>query len=137
MMPMAQPVPAQQPAMQRMNVTVPQGMTGGQPLQVQTPAGLMQVTIPAGLGPGASFEILVPMVQQPAAQVAAPVAPPPQPQVIVQQAPPPQQVVIQQPAQPVVHHVHSAPAGYGYGGGDGRVGYGGHVRIGGGYGGYG
>ncbi len=47
-------------AMQKMQVTVPQGMQGGMPLQVQTPGGLMQVTIPPGLGPGAMFEMMVP-----------------------------------------------------------------------------
>ena len=42
-----------------MTVTVPAGMTGGVPLQVQTPAGLMQVDIPAGLAAGQSFQIQV------------------------------------------------------------------------------
>ena len=59
--------PVAQPAMQKMSVTVPQGMMGGQELQVQTPAGLMKVTIPQGLGPGSAFEMMVPMpAQQPA-----------------------------------------------------------------------
>ena len=52
--------------MQKMAVAVPQGMQGGMQLQVQTPGGLMQVTIPQGLGPGATFEMMVP-AQQPAA----------------------------------------------------------------------
>ena len=40
-------------------------------LQVQTPAGLMQVVTPTGCGPGDPFEMLVPMVTE------APPAPPP------------------------------------------------------------
>ena len=43
---MAQPVAQAAPAMQKMMVTVPSGCYGGQPLQVQTPAGLMQVRLP-------------------------------------------------------------------------------------------
>ena len=62
------PVPAppmaqaqSQPAMQLMSVSVPQGMQGGMPMQVQTPGGLMQVQIPPGLQPGAAFQIQVPL----------------------------------------------------------------------------
>ena len=40
---MAQPVAQAAPAMQKMMVTVPSDCYGGQPLQVQTPAGLLQV----------------------------------------------------------------------------------------------
>ena len=66
--PIAQPVaqPVAQPAMQKMAVAVPPGMQGGMMLQVDTPAGRMQVTIPQGLGPGATFEMMVP-AQQPTA----------------------------------------------------------------------
>ena len=46
---MGQPVaqPVAQPAMSKMRVTVPAGVKGGQPLQVQTPSGLMQVLPPS------------------------------------------------------------------------------------------
>ena len=53
-----------------MNVVVPDGMAGGQMLQVDTPAGLMQVQIPDGLAPGATFQMSVP-VAAPAADCRA------------------------------------------------------------------
>jgi hypothetical protein len=40
-----------------MLVTVPAGSTSGTRVRVQTPAGLVEVTIPAGVNPGQSFEI--------------------------------------------------------------------------------
>ena len=43
-----------------MSVEVPDGMSGGMPLQVQTPAGVMQVQIPPGLMPGQQFQMQVP-----------------------------------------------------------------------------
>ena len=55
-----------QPAVQNMSVQVPQGMQGGMPLQVQTPAGVVQVQIPPDLQPGMSFLMQVPEVAQPA-----------------------------------------------------------------------
>ena len=57
---LAPPV-AQLAGAQAMRVTVPEGVTGGQPLQVQTPGGLMQTVVPDGLQPGDQFDILVPM----------------------------------------------------------------------------
>ena len=45
--------------MQKMKVTVPPGVSGGQMLKVQTPAGLMQVAVPQGLQPGQDFEMMV------------------------------------------------------------------------------
>jgi hypothetical protein len=56
--------PEGEPVMQTMRVQVPGGMTGGMLLQVQTPAGLMEVQIPRGLEPGETFEMLVPMSAQ-------------------------------------------------------------------------
>ena len=56
--------PEGEPGMQTMRVQVPGGMTGGMMLQVQTPAGLMEVQIPRGLEPGETFEMLVPMSAQ-------------------------------------------------------------------------
>ena len=56
-------------------------MAPGQPLQVQTAAGLMQVNIPDGVGPGGAFEMLVP------AAAPAPVAPPPPPPAEVPSVP--------------------------------------------------
>ena len=52
-----------QPAVQTMSVQVPQGMQGGMPMQVQTPAGVMQAQIPPGLQPGMAFLIQVPGAQ--------------------------------------------------------------------------
>ena len=88
------PVPAppmaqaqSQPAMQLMSVSVPQGMQGGMPMQVQTPGGLMQVQIPPGLQPGAAFQIQVPLqAAQPAMAQPAAMAQPGYPQA--QPAPP-------------------------------------------------
>ena len=62
-----------------MQVTVPAGMSAGQPLQVQTPSGMMQVEIPAGCDAGATFEMLVPAPAAAAAPVPAPLPPPPPP----------------------------------------------------------
>lgn len=75
--PSQSPMPAAQsaaPTEQLMTVTVPDGMGPGQPLQVQTPAGIMQVTIPDGCGPGAAFEMLLPTAP---AVAPMPAAPPP------------------------------------------------------------
>ena len=47
------------PGTQTMMVQVPAGLSGGQPLQVQTPAGLMAVQIPPGLTAGQSFQMQV------------------------------------------------------------------------------
>ena len=62
------------PGTQTMMVQVPAGLSGGQSLQVQTPAGLMAVQIPPGLTAGQSFQMQVPA--QPT-QTAQPVAPMP------------------------------------------------------------
>ena len=48
------------PGTQTMMVQVPAGLSGGQSLQVQTPAGLMAVQIPPGLTAGQSFQMQVP-----------------------------------------------------------------------------
>ena len=47
------------PGPQTMMVQVPVGFSGGQSLQVQTPAGLMAVQIPPGLTAGQSFQMQV------------------------------------------------------------------------------
>ena len=44
-----------------MQVTVPAGMGPGMAMQVQTTKGMMQVTVPYGLAPGGTFEVEVPM----------------------------------------------------------------------------
>ena len=63
---------------QPMMVTVPDGLSGGQTLPVQTPAGMMAVQIPPGLSAGQTFQIPVPLPAQPIVQqptaLAAPVA---------------------------------------------------------------
>ena len=58
---------------QKMQVTVPAGMSGGQRLQVETPSGKMEVAIPQGLQAGQTFQFLLPAGQTPTA-VAVPVA---------------------------------------------------------------
>ena len=45
---------------QKMQVTVPAGMSGGQSLQVETPSGKMAVAIPNGLQAGQTFQFLLP-----------------------------------------------------------------------------
>ena len=87
------------PGTQTMMVQVPAGLSGGQPLQVQTPAGLMAVQIPPGLTAGQSFQMQVPaqptqpaqpVIVQPVgpAQVAPmPVAPMPPTAEQMQRAP--------------------------------------------------
>ena len=63
-----------------MMVQVPAGMSGGQTLQVQTPAGLMSVQIPPGLTAGQSFQMKVPLPpQQTQPAIAQPVHAQPQP----------------------------------------------------------
>ena len=54
-----------------MAVQVPDGLTGGQSLQVQTPTGLMAVQIPPGLTAGQSFQIQLPMAPPVAQPVMA------------------------------------------------------------------
>ena len=87
------------PGTQTMMVQVPAGLSGGQSLQVQTPAGLMAVQIPPGLTAGQSFQMQVPaqptqpaqpVIVQPVgpAQVAPmPVAPMPPTAEQMQRAP--------------------------------------------------
>ena len=69
-MPSASPsVPVLQ-GVHNIDVIVPLGMAGGQIVQVQTPGGVQQVEIPAGLKPGQTFRVPVP---QPVVVVAQPV----------------------------------------------------------------
>lgn len=43
-----------------MQVVVPQGVSAGQPMVVQSPAGgQIQVVVPAGVGPGMAFQFAV------------------------------------------------------------------------------
>ena len=47
-------------------ITVPQGVRPGQPIRFQTPSGqLMQVAVPAGLGPGMVFQVRDPAASAP------------------------------------------------------------------------
>ena len=57
---------------QQLCVQVPDGLSGGQTLHVQTPAGMMAVQIPPGLSAGQSFQIQCPLPAQ--TVTAAPVA---------------------------------------------------------------
>lgn len=52
---------------QKMQATVPAGMSGGQSLQVETPSGKMEVVIPQGLQVGQTFQFLLPAGQTPTA----------------------------------------------------------------------
>ena len=89
---------------------VPAGTMGGQMLQVQTPAGMMQVQIPQGLQAGQVFQMQVPMKPpQPVMQMAQPVMQQ-QPQVVYQQQPQVQYVMQQQPQQ--IHHHHRPVGGH-------------------------
>lgn len=133
--PMAQPVAQAAPAMQKMMVTVPSGCYGGQPLQVQTPAGLMQVRLPppppplsiaAKLSPASPaarncsqrirlLQVTIPAGLQPGQQfemlVPAPAPPPPLPVVqgsLIAKAQPAAPAYPQQggyPAQPAGNQV--------------------------------
>lgn len=80
-MPPAMP-PTNPPAPQKMTVRVPPGMRGGQMVQVQTPAGLMNVPIPMGVAAGAAFEFLLPSLPPPGPppgrHITAPAPPPSQ-----------------------------------------------------------
>ena len=81
--PMAEPVPVQ-----HMPVTLPPGVVPGQQIQVQTPAGLVAVTVPA-VPPGSTL-----MIEVPAAAAAPPVV-----QSVVQAQPVPT-MYPPQPPQP-------------------------------------
>jgi hypothetical protein len=69
--PMPTAVVAQQVTTQKMTVVVPDGLATGQAFTVGTPAGPMQVTVPAGCGPGSSLQLDVPQQAQ-ATVVATP-----------------------------------------------------------------
>eukprot|EP00746_Dinoflagellata_sp_MGD_P033746 gnl/MRDRNA2_/MRDRNA2_180608_c0_seq1.p1 gnl/MRDRNA2_/MRDRNA2_180608_c0~~gnl/MRDRNA2_/MRDRNA2_180608_c0_seq1.p1 ORF type:complete len:333 (-),score=27.59 gnl/MRDRNA2_/MRDRNA2_180608_c0_seq1:124-1122(-) len=45
-----------------MNVQVPEGVTSGQTIQIQTSSGPMNVVVPAGVSAGQSFQVQVPVV---------------------------------------------------------------------------
>ena len=60
---------------QKMQVTVPAGMSGGQSLQVETPSGKMAVAIPNGLQAGQTFQFLLPAGHTHAASGAATAVP--------------------------------------------------------------
>ena len=47
-----------------MHLTVPKGMSGREQMHIQTPSGVMMVTIPHGLQAGASFLCVIPRVQK-------------------------------------------------------------------------
>ena len=81
----------QQPAPQQMQVQVPPGLGPGATFAVQTPNGLVQVQVPQGVVGGMNMMIAVP--SQPVQVVQAP-----QPMVMVQQVQP--QIVQQQQTPP-------------------------------------
>jgi len=65
-----------------LEISVPEGLSGGVSLHVQSPAGLMSVQIPPGVAAGQSLQVQAPLPPQSAAPVTAqpvvaqPVAPP-------------------------------------------------------------
>ena len=61
--------------MQQMEVTIPAGMKDGMQMQVDTPAGMMNVAIPEGKAEGDSFAFQYQAPAQLAVAVAMPVAP--------------------------------------------------------------
>lgn len=65
------------PGGQVFRVTVPNGVVSGQIIHVDTPAGLMQVVVPPGYGPGMQFGMHIP------ADGGLPEVPPPPPQNMV------------------------------------------------------
>merc|ERR1712087_202865 len=102
--------PPPQPGLVQLTATVPQGVYGGQQMQVTAPNGqTLQVNVPQGLVPGNTFTFLAPgggpaalvapqPIYQPAPQVVFPAQ---QPNVQFQYQsppPPPPQVVYHQPA---------------------------------------
>ena len=97
----AMPAP-QPPPMQKMMVPVPIGVGPGHILRVQTPAGLMQVTVPPHAIPGQMFEMMVPGAPPPPPPQPMYAQPPPQPQVqklsAVAVVPGGQQMQVQTPA---------------------------------------
>lgn len=86
-----------------MSVQVPPGVGGGQPMTVQTHAGLMSVQVPHGLSAGQTFEFEMAQPPQPvlAQAIATPV-------YATVQAMPVHAMPVQpmQPVQPQVVHVH-------------------------------
>lgn len=65
---------------------MPQGLGAGDPLQVDTPAGLMQVTVPDGCSPGSVFEMMVPVAAPPPPSAFQ--APPPLESALMSTPPP-------------------------------------------------
>eukprot|EP00936_MAST-01D_sp_MAST-1D-sp1_P000994 g994.t1 len=53
------PMPIAQPQPQLLAITVPQGVVPGQQIQINTAKGLMQVVVPAGCGPGSTFNVQI------------------------------------------------------------------------------
>ena len=70
--PMAAAVVSTAPAAPTMmQVNVPDGVVGGQPIAVQANGQMMQVTVPDGLKPGDAFQVQVPAPVAPVADVAS------------------------------------------------------------------
>lgn len=70
--PMAAAVVSTAPAaLTMMQVNVPDGVMGGQPIAVQANGQMMQVTVPDGLKPGDAFQVQVPAPVAPVAAVAS------------------------------------------------------------------
>ena len=104
--------------MQQMQVTVPAGVGPGMAFQVNTPAGPMQVTCPPGATAGGQMLVNVPAAPQPVV-MAQPVSPRDTPVVAAQPIAAPQPMVMAQPmmAQPMMGQPMAQPVATGAGSG--------------------
>jgi hypothetical protein len=86
-----QQLPVVPPGHQLMAVQCPPNVYGGQLLNITTPNGMMQITVPPGISPGQRFQVLVPLPINPTPIQATSVRPPHsyQPPAPIQQTAPP------------------------------------------------
>ena len=86
-----QQLPVVPPGHQLMAVQCPPNVYGNQLLNITTPNGMMQITVPPGISPGQRFQVLVPLPINPTPIQATSVRPPHsyQPPAPIQQTAPP------------------------------------------------
>jgi len=104
--------------MEQMQVTVPAGVGPGMPFQVNTPAGPMQVTCPSNANAGSQMMVNVPAAQ-PMVVMAHAVSSDAVPVVAAQPMAAPQPMMMAQPmmAQPMMAQPMAPPVALGAGGG--------------------